>query len=267
MDSGDRAVGFGSGVGKVGWCCDHLWVRELDELINVEEPAWPALQELFAGSSAPLKVLPVDSDEARRTLLQTQVTARSALGSMALNCGGLVVDDGWVRVFGGGSGPDDGAMPSLARVNAFPAAFDPAWHPASGLIVGHDVLGGVFVLNGHDPAAVGRPGVPGQMTYFAPDTLEWEAMEMGHSAWLSWLLSGRLEKFYESWRWPGWREEAAALTYSQGITIYPFPWTQEAQANIAATTRAAVPMDQVLGVSAEFARQMGPADPGFLGRS
>lgn len=106
------------------------------------------LEELFADSSAPLKVLPVDPVEARRGLLQIQVTARSALGSMALNCGGLIIDDGWVRV---------------------------------------------FALNSHDPAAHGRPGVPGQMTYFAPEALEWEAMEMGHSAWVSWLLSGRLD--------------------------------------------------------------------------
>ena len=98
-------------------------------------------------------------------------------------------------------------MPSLAQINDFPTVFDPQWSPTSGLIVGHDVLGGVFALNGHDPAAVDRPGVPGQMTYFAPDSLEWEAMEMGHSTWLTWLLSGRLEKFYESMRWPGWREE------------------------------------------------------------
>jgi hypothetical protein len=184
---------------------------------------------------------------------------------MTLNCGGLVIDDGWVRVFGGGSSGSGGVMPSLAQMNAFPAEFDPAWSPIEGLIVGHDVLGGVFALNGYDPAAHGRPGVPGQMTYFAPEALEWEAMEMGHSAWVSWLLSGRLEQFYEGLRWPGWREEAAALTFSQGITVFPPLWSKEAHENLAATGRRAVPMCEVLGVAADFARQMGPADPGFLG--
>jgi hypothetical protein len=240
-------------------------VRELEELIDVDDPAWPVLEGLLVDSLVPLKVLPIDLDEGRRALLQMQITARSALGAMALNCGGLVVDDGWVRVYGGGSSGGDGAMPSLAQVNAFPAVFDPEWSPTSGLIVGHDVVGGVFALNGHDPGAVGRPGVPGQMTYFAPDLLEWEAMEMGHSTWISWLLSGRLEKFYEGSRWPGWREEAAALALSNGITVYPFLWTKEAHENLAGTSRRAVPMREVLGVAADFARQMGPADPGFLG--
>ncbi|MFI6013414.1 DUF2625 domain-containing protein [Streptomyces sp. NPDC051243] len=239
-------------------------MRDIHELADVDDPAWPVLQEEFARSAVPVRILPAEPDGGRRCLLQLQVTARSTLGALALNCGGLVLDDGWVRVFAGGSRTPDG-LPSLGRVNRFPAAFDPAWHPTTGLVVGQDVLGGVFALNGHDPAAAGRPGSPGQMTYFAPDTLEWEAMDMGHSTWISWLLSDRLETFYDGLRWPGWREEAAALSHSQGITVFPFLWTREAHADLAATSRRALPMREVLGVAADFARQLGPADPGFLG--
>ena len=240
-------------------------MRGLDELTDVADPAWPVLEGLFAASPVPVKVLPVDPAEGRRGLLQLQVTSRSMLGALTIDCGGLVLDDGWLRVFGGGSGSGEGAMPSLAQVNAFPEGFNQDWAPATGLVVGHDVLGGVFALNGMDPAGRGRPGAPGQMTYFAPDTLGWEAMEIGHSAWVSWLLSDRLEKFYEGLRWPGWREEAAALAFSQGISVVPFLWTAEARADLSATSRRPVPMREVLGVAADFARQAGPADPGFLG--
>jgi hypothetical protein len=73
-----------------------------------------------------------------------------------LHCGGLVLGDGWVRVFGCGS-TKAGGLPSPGRVDRFPAAFDPAWSPATGLVVGHDVLGGVFALNGHDPAGRANP--------------------------------------------------------------------------------------------------------------
>lgn len=244
--------------------CDHAVMREIDELANVDDPAWPELQQALAASAVPVRVLPADPAESSRTLLQLQVTARSVLGSLVVNTGGLLLDDGWVRVFGGGSSAK-GGVPSLAQVNRFPDSFDPAWHPATGLVVGQDVLGGVFALNGHDPAAVGRPGAPGQLTYFAPDTLAWEGLTMGHSAWVSWLLSGGLEQFYEGLRWPGWRAETAALTNSQGIAVYPFLWTKEARADLAATTRRPVPMREVLGVAADFARQLGSADPGFFG--
>ncbi|WBP90632.1 DUF2625 family protein [Kitasatospora cathayae] len=241
-------------------------MREIDELTVVDDPAWPELEEELAATTVPVEVLPADRDEGRRCLLQLQVTARSMLGALVLNTGGLLLDNGWVRVFGGGP-VADGSLPSLGRINGFPAAFDPAWHPADGLVVGHDVVGGVFALNGHDPAGAGRPGAPGQMTYFAPDTLEWEALELGHSGWLSWLLSGGPETFYDGVRWPGWREEAAALTPSQGITVFPFLWSREAQADLATTSRRAVPMREVLGVAADFAGQMGLADPGFLGEA
>ncbi|MFD7911077.1 DUF2625 family protein [Streptomyces sp. NPDC059752] len=239
-------------------------MRGIDELADVDDPAWPGLQDMLTEASLPAQVLPVDFDEGRRCLVQMQVTARSTLGALALNTGGLLLDDGWVRVFGGGSSVD-GGLPSLGQVNGFPTAFDPAWNPGTALVVGHDVVGGVFALNGHDPAASGRPGAPGQMTYFAPDTLAWEALEMGHSVWVSWLLSGDLETFYEGLRWPGWREEATALALSQGIAVYPFLWSEEAQADLAATSRRPVPMREVLGTAADFARQTGPADPGVLG--
>ncbi|MFF2145960.1 DUF2625 family protein [Kitasatospora sp. NPDC058190] len=239
-------------------------MREIDELADVDDPAWPQLQEMLTAGPVPAQVMRADRDEGRRCLLQLQVTARSVLGALVLNTGGLLLDDGWVRVLGGGSAVG-GGLPSLGQVNGFPPAFDPAWHPAAGLVVGHDALGGVFALNGHDPAAAGRPGLPGQMTYFAPDTLAWEAMDMGHSMWVSWLLSGRLETFYDGLRWPDWREETAALAPTQGITVFPFPWSEEAHADLAATSRRAAPMREVLGIAADFARQLGPSDPGFLG--
>jgi hypothetical protein len=66
------------------------------------------------------------------------------------------------------------------------------------------------------------------MTYFAPDTLRWEPMEISYSAWVPWLLSGRLAEFHEALRWPSWREETAALNFSQETTVYPFLWSRQA---------------------------------------
>lgn len=73
-------------------------MREIDELVQVADPAWPELEQAFTGSAVPVRVLPADPDEGRRCLLQLQVTARSVLGALTLHCGGLVLDDGWLRV-------------------------------------------------------------------------------------------------------------------------------------------------------------------------
>jgi len=116
-------------------------------------------------------------------------------------------------------------------VNGFPAPPDPDWRPAYGLVIAHDVLGGA-----------------------------------GHGGWLSWIMSGGLEQFYQSLRWPGWEAESAALALDQGISVIPFLWSAEAHQDLAATSRRPVPMRELLGLHGEFHRQLGGSDPGFLGR-
>ncbi|MFB7615814.1 DUF2625 family protein [Kitasatospora sp. NPDC056181] len=233
-------------------------MRSLVELTEVDDPAWPVLEELFGGGAAEVEVCPADPARGPVGLEQLQVTTRSFLGAVVAHSGGLLLDGGWLRIYGG-----PGGLPSLAEVNAFPAAVDPDWRPADGLVVAHDLLGGVFALNGMEPE---RPGAPGEIVYFAPDSLEWEALGAGYAAWLEWLLSGALDQFYESLRWPGWREETAGLAAHQGVAVYPFLWTEQAREDLAGTTRKPVPMAELLGIAGDFCAQLGVADPGFLGR-
>jgi hypothetical protein len=238
-------------------------VRDLSELTTVEEPAWPRLAEMIAESPVDVQVLPADPAQCATTLLQLQVTARSWLGAVTLNTAGLLVDHGWLRIYGGSRAPS--GLPALAEVNGFPSQPTPDWRAAYGLVIAHDVLGGAFALNPGDPAAWGRPGKPGEVVYFAPDSMSWEPLEAGYGAWLSWILSGGLEQFYQELRWPGWEAESAALTPDKGITVYPFLWSAEAHHDLGATTRGPAAMRELLGLHGEFHRQLGGADPGFLG--
>ncbi|MGW2471703.1 DUF2625 family protein [Streptomyces sp. NPDC001665] len=240
-------------------------MRALDELTEVEDPAWPLFLEEMARAAAPVEVLPGDPGAGRATLWQLQVSARSNLGGLALNCGGLLVDGGWLRVFGSPAPGAAHGVPGLAAVNAMPAEADPAWRPGPGLVVAHDVLGGVFAVNGGDPGTAGRPGGPGEMIYFAPDALGWLALGAGHSAWLTWMLAGGLKDFYQGLRWDGWQEETAALDGRRGLSFHPPLWSAEAREDLAATSRRAVPMAELLGVAREACRQLDGGDPGFLG--
>jgi len=157
-------------------------------------------------------------------------------------------------------------MPGIAEVNEFPGEPAPDGVPVHGLVIAHDVLGGVFALNLATSPACGRPGEPGEVVYFAPDSMTWEPMEGGYGSWLAWALSGTLGRFYQDLRWPGWEDETAGLNPRQGITVYPFLWSKEARDNLAATTRRPAAMRELLGLHHEFHRQLatGP-DPGFLG--
>lgn len=240
-------------------------MRELSQLIDVEEPAWPELRETLGAGPVDVEVLPPDGDLGRATLLQLQVTARSYVGAVVLHCGGLLVDGGWLRVFGSPMRGVSPGVPSLARVNEFPESLDLTWRADPGLVVAHDVLGGVFAVNSGDPAGTGRPGVPGEMLYFAPDSLRWEALGVSHSAWMAWLASGLFAEFYADLRWPGWKDEIQALRGDQGLSLFPPLWSREARQDLSNTSRRAVPMSEVLGVARDSCRQFDGVDPGFLG--
>jgi hypothetical protein len=90
-------------------------VRPIEELVNVDEPAWPELLAELEAAPVPIEILPIDGDAGREALYRLQVTARSRLGAMALHTGGLLVEGGWLRVLGGGH-PARG-LPGLAEAN------------------------------------------------------------------------------------------------------------------------------------------------------
>lgn len=241
-------------------------MRLFENLTATPEPAWPELQRLVGEASVTVDVLAPDGATSRRTLEQLQVTTRSYLGAVVVHTGGLVIDHGWLRVYGSPlpGGPE--SLPGLAAVNDFPPVPDAAWVPAHGLVVAHDALGGTYVLNGDDPAAVARPGKPGEMIYLAPDTLQWERLEAGHAAWLAWVLDGGLVDFTDGLRWEGWQAETRDLSGDRGLNFFPPLWTKEAHEDLRATSRSAVLMAELTGLARSTAAELDGVDLGPLGR-
>lgn len=188
---------------------DDAWLELVDLLA-----AAAAVQILEGGSAADLGLL--------------GLTERSYLGATIVHTGGITVDHGWLRLLGG-AGSD---LPSLAEVNA----------ASSGLcVVGFDVLGGVFALDG---GALGTGD--GHVHYFAPDTLEWGDLEIGHSQFIRAMLSESINQFYEDFRWGGWREDVETLELDRGIALYP-PLFTAAGKIPNSSSRRAVPMIELVG--------------------
>src|SRR6185369_3983650 len=102
-----------------------------------------------ASSPYPVTVLPPDPSRSERCLATLGVTTRSWLGAVIAHSGGLLVDHGWLRVLGSGSGDLPDALYDT----------DPA---GGGLVVALDVLGGQFVW------APSEPGKPPTLHYFGP---------------------------------------------------------------------------------------------------
>lgn len=210
-------------------------VRTAAELADVEDPAWAVLQDALAEAERPVTVLPVDPAAGRDALYRLQVTARSMLGALAVNCGGLVIDEGWLRILGGGGS----GLPDLATANNLDDPEQVAAPPPY-LTVAYDVLGGRFAVDG------GGLGIePGQICYWAPDTLDWDGLGIGHSDFVLWSLTEGPTQFYAGLRWSTWAEETRRIPLSQGIAIYPPLFSAESHP-LEETSRRPVPFEELL---------------------
>jgi hypothetical protein len=187
-------------------------LRPLVELLNTDEPAWPLVEE-WAGEATNAFEILAAGPEAAEALWQTQVTVRSPMGAVVYHSGGLIFDHGWLRVLGSGHVRLRRTLPGWNRTCA-PAG---ATSPEGCYLVADDVLGGFFAMNG------GRwEGEMGMVHYFAPDSLEWESLDVKYTEFLQWCFSGDLKTFYKTHRWRGWKKEIAKLGGDEGIAIFPF---------------------------------------------
>lgn len=235
-----------------------------DAFLDDDRTSWPVLLDMLSRSLAGPRVLPVEGDSARASLLQLHVAASTPLGAVALHSGGILLHDGWLRIFGGSACHEVG-LPSIGQVNDFPAFVDPAWTPMEGVILAHDVLGGVFFVNGLRPGAE-RPGAPGEVVYFDPLSLAWTRMGMPHGEWLAWCLSGDLPRYFDGRLWPGWRRSVRNLRADQGIAVFPRPSGDEPGQRGSEVTRLVTPMAEILDSHVDAARLRGRRLETGLGR-
>lgn len=218
--------------------------RAYAELLS-DDPAWPDLLKAAGAAPNGVVVLPTASDAQQRACLEAiQVTTRSTLGALAHETGGLLVDHGFVRLLGSGC---ERQPRQLAGWNAVVGVSLDDF-----IIVGDDVVGGVYAIDG-TTGTLGKK--PGRVHYFAPDSLEWEDTELGFSDFVAWTFEGELDEFYEHLRWPGWEQEIAALPGDRALSVQPPLWAKgkEGKTSIAKRDRRAVPAKELWLLEQQFA--------------
>ena len=133
----------------------------------------------------------------------------SLLGAVILNTSGICIDN-WVRMIGQNNSDRRGAV--LYNEDSIEGL----------VIVGQDIVGGIFAINN----SKFEEGIH-QIWYFAPDTLEWECLDVNYVELFHWLLSGNIDEFYNNMRWDNWREDCKLVKFDEVILIYPFLWSTE----------------------------------------
>lgn len=208
-------------------------MRTLEELVDLDDPAMPAVRRWFDEAQRPYEVLP-PSERRGDLLVALQVTTRSTMGAIAFETGGILIDHGWLRLLGSGHAklPRDLVNWNADRSSGY-------------LLVADDAVGGFFAVNG---GALG--GDLGSVYYWAPDTLEWEPLGLGYTDFLCWVLSERLDTFYQGLRWTGWEADLQQLAVDQCFSFYPFLWTKEG--SVESSSRKAIPVAEQFSLNVEL---------------
>lgn len=212
--------------------------RALPELIDTQEPAIELLRQLATEAEVPSELLP-PGPERENALLYLQVTTHSTLGALAYDTGGIRVDNGWLRWLGSGH-------EKLPRtINDWNSTrTDGAFY-----LVGDDAAGGFFAING---GAFGDD--LGSVYYWAPDSLEWESLHAGFTDVVAAFFSNYLNEFYESLRWPTWREDIKDLSSDRCFFFFPFLWTREGSPD--GSQRSTVPVSELWDLKVDTVRQL-----------
>src|SRR5687768_14036594 len=113
-------------------------MRPLDQLINKTDPGWTLVQEWISKAKNKVEVLPCDTAKAKDALFKTQVTTRSPMGAIIYATGGLLVDDGWIRILGSGGTKLTRSLPDWNKGKSFTVFGE----QPSFLLVADDAAGG-----------------------------------------------------------------------------------------------------------------------------
>lgn len=221
-------------------------MRILNELIDKKEPGIEVVREWIRKTKTQVEVLSVERTAGEKALLALQVTSRSPMGAIALETGGLLIDHGWIRVLGGGNAKLPRTIQGWNHLDGSHANL----RLPGAILVGDDVLGGFFALNGG-----GLKGERGHVFYYSPQTLKWEDVAGSYSEWLTGIMMGDLNSFYEGMRWTEWQREVEALPGDRAFSVYPFLFTPGP--GIATRPRKAVPIEELWGLYVEdFPQQL-----------
>ena len=225
-------------------------MRPVNELVNLSEPAWTFVQQWIDSADNAVEVLSVDSISAKEALFHIQVTTRSPMGAIVYMTGGLLIDNGWIRILGSGNEKLNRPLPDWNRGKTF-ADYGEA---PSFFFIADDVIGGFFLLNG---GGLG-PDI-GKVYYWSPQNLDYEPLNITYSEFLDFCFNGDLDEFYNGYRWTTWKTDITKITGDEVFSFFPYLWTKEGE-NLEGISRKIVPIEEQYALNREFRLQLGLKD-------
>ena len=211
---------------------NHL--RSIEEL-TADTSGWATIKTAMSIARNQFEILPFDPQKAGEAIFQTQVTTRSPMGAIIYLTGGILIDNGWIRILGSGSSKLTRSLPQWNKGKSF----DNYGEVPKFLLVADDAIGGLFAING------GAFGTDlGQIYYLAPDDGRWEAQHISYTEFINFCFVGDMDQYYDGLRWKNWKNEIGNLSGDEGYFIYPYLWTKEGK-DITKDTRKIIPIEEL----------------------
>ncbi|WP_343522383.1 DUF2625 domain-containing protein [Pedobacter sp.] len=189
----------------------------IEKLINKTDPAWPLVKKWIDSAKNKVEVLPVDSAKAKEVLYHTQTTTYATLGSVIYNTGGILVDNGWIRILGSGSEKLNRNVAEWNKGKTLEEYGDNLPY----LLIADDAVGGFFAIN------YGGLGKDIKNVYYLePNSLTWQPLGAGYGEFLIFCFDSDLSKFYKGLRWSSWDKFISNLDGNKTYSFRPYLWQE-----------------------------------------
>lgn len=214
---------------------DKAALRTLAALVDTKESGWPIVLHLKDSAQNEVLVLPVDTSLANTALFQTQVTIKSSLGAIIYHTGGIIINNGWLRILGSGDKKMKRSVPSwnLGKTIKEYGEVPPY------LLIADDVIGGFFALNGG-----GLDGKKGNVFYFSPEDLSWQDLGIGYTDFIEFCFKGDLDLFYKGMQWKNFENDLKNIDYDDVVSFSPPLWSKEGS-DLESNKREIIPIDDL----------------------
>lgn len=222
-------------------------IRTVDELINTRDPGWPFVQQMIDSATNKVEVLPCDTAKINDAIYKTQVTTHSLMGAVIYNTGGILVDNGWIRILGSGSKKLNRSLPDWNKGKSIKEFGERSTY----VLIADDAVGGFFAVNGGE---FGKDA--GNVYYLSPDRLIWEPLALSYTEFLNFCFSGDLTGFYESLRWKHWVKDVAKLDGNKVYSFQPYLWSKEGK-DINKNKRKTIPVAEQFDFNMNARSQLG----------
>ncbi|HEM2744417.1 TPA: DUF2625 family protein, partial [Streptococcus suis] len=115
------------------------------------------------------------------------------------------------------------------------------------LLVAYDIFGGLFVIKDYQFGGE-------QIWYFAPDTMNWENLEITYKSFIKWICTDEFSLFYSDFPIEYIYSQSIKIEKDEVLLIYPYLWSKEYKTGVPSIN--VIPFKELFELNQDIYRQL-----------